>query len=64
MDKARELLDRFFGTPNIALIVFVVITLSLFLSIVVFGAHPAKPMVHATQHAPRNLPDGNMHLLR
>jgi hypothetical protein len=50
MDKARELLDRFFCTPNIALIVFVVITLSLFLSIVVFGAHPAKPMVHATHH--------------
>lgn len=51
MGKARELLDRFFCTPNIALIVFVVITLFLFFSIVVFGAHPAKTMMPVDQCA-------------
>jgi hypothetical protein len=60
MDKARELLDRFFCIPNVALYTFVVVMLSLCVGIVAVDSYTAKP----AQHAPRNLPEGNTLLLR
>ena len=43
MDKARDLLGRFFCIPNVALYTFVVVMLSLCVGIVAFGAYTAKP---------------------
>lgn len=51
MDKARELLDRFFCIPNVALYLFVVVMLSLCVGIVAFGAYTAKPMMSVDQCA-------------
>lgn len=65
MDKARELLDRFFCIPNVALYMFVVVMLSLCVGIVAVSYLDIRqPTADVpAQHATRNLPEGNM-LLR
>lgn len=51
MDKARELLDRFFCIPNVALYIFFAVMLSLCVGIVAFGIATAKPVMPASQCA-------------
>lgn len=65
MEKARELLDRFFCTPNIALVVFVVVMPLLCFGIATAAYRNVVPSAcEPAPHAPRNLPEGNLHLLR